>query len=289
VPFRVFGIAARPLPLPAEVVLFWNWLLVQSLTPAEVSPLLLLRSRFAVSTCTGCAVFRSAGCRRQRFKLPAASSRRASPSSRVLPSDTYPTATAAESSHGLPLPSAHQESEVHFSRAKPARYVPPSGFGYPLGGLLPRIPCRFCFTPAALMGFTLRRCPLPTGIHGLSTAKNPLTVGSAVFPPPKRQTGPTSLGFWVHTCQDCLATVRGFNPTTAGASLGFCPSRGYLRRPCPGLLQGSSYVLDPPWRLPAGLAHTLESHSVFAPPRPTDTEVPTGRNAPSGVPAPARS
>jgi hypothetical protein len=222
-PFRVFSIAARPPPSPAEIVLFWNWPLVQSMTPAEVSPLLLLRSRFAVSTCPGCAVFRSPGCRRRLFRLPAASSRRVLPSSRVLPSNTYPAATAAESSHGLLLPTAHQAFEVHFSRAKPARYVPSSGFGYPLDGLLPRIPCRFCFTPAALLGFTLRRFPLPAGIRDLSVGKNPRTVSSAVFPPPKRQTGPTSLGYWVHTCWDCLASVRGFSPTATGASLGFLP------------------------------------------------------------------
>jgi hypothetical protein len=56
-PFRVFGIAAQPWALPPRIVLFWNRLLVQSVNPAEVSPLLLLRSRFAVSSCTGCAVF----------------------------------------------------------------------------------------------------------------------------------------------------------------------------------------------------------------------------------------
>jgi len=38
-------------------------------------------------------------------------------------------------------------------RALPARYVPPSGFGYPPGGLRPSRPCRFCFAPAALLGF----------------------------------------------------------------------------------------------------------------------------------------
>jgi len=162
------------------------------------------------------------------------------------------------------------------SRAKPARYVPPPGFGYPLDGLLPRIPCRFCFTPAALLGFTLRRFPLPTSIHGLSAGKNPRTVGSAVSPPPKRQTGPTNLGFWVHTCQDCLAATRGFSPTAAGASLGFCPSRAYLRRPRPGLLQDSSHVLHQPWRSLAEPARTSEYQSASALPHPTCTGVPTG-------------
>jgi len=174
-------------------------------------------------------------------------------------------------------------------RAKPARYVPPPGFGYPLGGLLPRIPCQFCFTPAALLGFTLRRFPLPTGIRSLSTGKNPRTVGSAVFPPPKRQTGPTSLGFWVQTCWDCLAAMRGFSPTATGASLGFCPSRAYLRRPCPRLLQDSSRVLHQPWRLLAGPAHTSEYQSALALLRPTCAEALTGRSNPYGVFAPARS
>jgi hypothetical protein len=34
-----------------------------------------------------------------------------------------------------------------------SRYVPPSGFGYPLDGLLLPSPCRVCFTPTALLGF----------------------------------------------------------------------------------------------------------------------------------------
>jgi hypothetical protein len=122
-PFRVFGIAARPQPSPPEVVLFWNWSLVQSMTPAEVSLLLVLRSRFAVSTCLGCAVF-----------LPRAAADdclgyRPRPlvelhlSSRVLPSNTYSAAATAKSSHGLPLPSALEEFEVHCARAsQPASF-----------------------------------------------------------------------------------------------------------------------------------------------------------------------
>jgi hypothetical protein len=288
-PFRVFGAAARPSPSPTRVVLFWNRPLVQSFRPAEVSPLLLLRSRYAVGTLPRLCGLPAADCCRRLFRLPAASSRRTSPSFRVLPSNTYPAIATTESSHGLLVPSAHQESEVHSSRANPARYVPPSGFGCPLDGLLPRIPCQFCFTPAALLGFTLRRFPLPASIRGLSTGKNPHTVGSAVFPPPKRQTGPTSLGFWVQTHQDCLATARGFSPTATGASLGFCPSRACLRRPCPGLLPDSSHVLRPPWRLLTEPAHTSEYRSAFAPPRPTDTEAPACRSDPYGVSAPARS
>jgi hypothetical protein len=64
----------------------------------------------------------------------------------------------------------------------PTRHVPPSGFDYPLDGLLPLIPCRFSFTPAALMGFTLRRFRLPEGIRGVTTRKNPHTVWPSGIP-----------------------------------------------------------------------------------------------------------
>jgi hypothetical protein len=39
-----------------------------------------------------------------------------------------------------------------------------AGFGYPLDALHPSTPRRFCFTPAALMGFTLRSFLLPKGL-----------------------------------------------------------------------------------------------------------------------------
>jgi hypothetical protein len=57
-----------------------------------------------------------------------------------------------------------------------ARYVPPSGFGYPLGGLLPPSPCRLFFTPAALLGFALRSFLLAEGTPCVSTRKSPHTV-----------------------------------------------------------------------------------------------------------------
>jgi hypothetical protein len=118
VPFRVFGAAARPSSSPTWVVLFWNRPLVQSIRPAEVSPLLLLRSRCAVGALPRLCGVPSAGCCRRLFRLPATSSRRASPSSRVLPSVTYPTAAAIRSSHGLWLPTALKELEVHLPRAQ---------------------------------------------------------------------------------------------------------------------------------------------------------------------------
>jgi hypothetical protein len=57
-----------------------------------------------------------------------------------------------------PYSTSGRAGPLNASRA--TRYVPPSGFGYPLGGLLPAEPCRACFIPAALLGFTLRSLPL---------------------------------------------------------------------------------------------------------------------------------
>jgi hypothetical protein len=131
---------------------------------------------------------------------------------------------------------------------KPARYGPPSGFGYPLGGLLPRIPCRFSFTPAALMGFTLRRFPLSRSLTGLSTGRNPHTVfPGSISAARRRQTGLTGRGSWVRTSRECLATTRSFNPATAGASHGVRPSRVCHESLEPGLLRASSHTLRGLW------------------------------------------
>jgi hypothetical protein len=288
-PFRVFGIAARPRSLPSEVVLFWNQLPVQSIWPTKVSPLLLLRSRFAVSTLPRLCGFPLIDCRRLPFKLTTASSPRAAPSYRVLPSNTYPTASAAESSHGLSFPSAHQEFEIHSLRVKPTRYVTPSGFGCPLGVLLPRIPRRFYFTPAALLGFTLRRYSVPRGFRSLSVRKNPPTVNPTVAPTPKRQTGPTDLGFWVQTSRGCHATSQRFRPRITDASLGFLPLQGSLAKILVGLLRRSSHVLSRSCQFLGGPTRTSEFQSIFTSHRPTNTGASTGQCNPHGVFAPARS
>jgi hypothetical protein len=89
---------------------------------------------------------------------------------------------SADPSLGLLFPSAHQGSKVHFSRAQPARYVPPSGFGHPLDGFLPSVPCRFFFTPAALLGFTLRSFLLSKGIRGVTTRMSPPAVSPIGIP-----------------------------------------------------------------------------------------------------------
>jgi hypothetical protein len=88
----------------------------------------------------------------------------------------------ASNSHGLPLPTAHTGPEDPLHAGTPARFGPPSGFGYPLDGLRPSGPRRFCFAPAALLGFALRSFLLSFGSRGITTRKDPLAVSPAGFP-----------------------------------------------------------------------------------------------------------
>ena len=128
------------------------------------------------------------------------------------------------SSHGLSFPSAHQGSAIHLTRVSHTRYVPPSGFGYPLDGLLPPSPGRFCFTPAALMGFTLRSFLLSEGIRSFPGGSTHLPFSPPVFPPPKQWAGPAARGSWALTLPRVPCGQTGFNSPTAGCSLGFLPS-----------------------------------------------------------------
>jgi len=136
-----------------------------------------------------------------------------------------------------------QGSAVHFTRALPARYVPPSGFGYPLGGLLPPSPGRFCFTPAALLGFALRSFLLPEGTHAFPRGRTHIPLYPSVIPPPKRWAGPTGRGFWALTLSEVPGGWTGINSPTTGCSHGLHPPRAFRPRPCPSLHPDSSHAL----------------------------------------------
>jgi len=133
------------------------------------------------------------------------------------------------SSLGLLFPTAHEESKVHSARALPTRYVPPSGFGHPLDGLLPSVPHRFCLTPAALMGFTLRSFLLPEGIRCVSATEGPTyrfahrytraTAPEGACVEPARWAAVPGLSPF----RESLAAEHGFNMPAAGGSLGVFP------------------------------------------------------------------
>jgi hypothetical protein len=63
--------------------------------------------------------------------------------------------------------------DPHAASLASARYVAPSGFGYPLGVLLSPSPCRLSFTPAALLGFALRSFLLTEGCQRVSAPVGP--------------------------------------------------------------------------------------------------------------------
>jgi hypothetical protein len=126
----------------------------------------------------------------------------------------------------------------------PARYVPPSGFGYPRDGFLPSSPCRFCFTPAALMGFTLRSVPPSKGTRSVSASDEPTYRFTRQCS--RRRSGRPAQrapvpGF--RPFRESLAPKRVFSSQNAGCSLGFRPSRVLHRRPWTAFLPPSSPAL----------------------------------------------
>jgi hypothetical protein len=173
------------------------------------------------------------------------------------------------------LPTAHQGSEVHFPRAFHTRYVPPSGFGYPLDGFLPPSPCRSCFIPTALLGFTLRSLHPPE-----SRRTFPLGRTHLPFLPPrssdaKHRLGPADRGSWALPFPEIPGVQRGFKALTAGYSPGFRPFQGTLSKALaeipPGLL---SRALRKHALAPALHRRLRVSIGLRLPPPSCDTGVP---------------
>jgi hypothetical protein len=168
------GVATRGLYSSDRLLAQSHWLLT-------VSSVLVGRSHFAVGRFLGCVVFPQEA-RPATFKSPVKYSlefrlRLESPEPNLA---GWPQ--PADSSLGLPLPTAHTRPEDPLLAGTPARFGPPSGFGDPLDGFRPSDPRRFCFAPAALLGFALRSFLLPNGIRGITTRIDPLAVSPAGFP-----------------------------------------------------------------------------------------------------------
>jgi hypothetical protein len=131
--------------------------------------------------------------------------------------------------------------KVHFTRVLPSRWVPPSGFDYPLDGLLPSNPCRFCFTPAALMGLPLRSFPRSQGIQGVAAPNEPTCRFSRhCSRRTRRRAGLTSRGFWALT----LTSVPSLSQRVSAAPGWLLPwvlsPSSYRRRALSGLLNRGS-------------------------------------------------
>jgi hypothetical protein len=138
----------------------------------------------------------------------------------------------------------------------PTRHVPPSGFGYPPGGLLPSVPCRFSFTPAALLGFTLRSVLLSKGIRGRYRPDGP-TYRFAYRCSRRRSDGPAQQASvpGLLPLRESLASGKGLVLRSPDAPLGFRPFRVLHRRPRPRFRPNSSLALcvtdrSPPHRRP---------------------------------------
>jgi hypothetical protein len=190
--------------------------------PAEVSPVLVRRSRCAVGRSLSSAVFP------RRARRPQLSDRTIPLFEFRSPPEYYP-ADPSQPNLAQPAPLMgfcslqHMlGSEVYLPRACLTRYVPPSGFDYPLGGLLPPSPRRFCFAPTALLGFTLRSFPLPQGIRCVSARKDPRTVSPAVATVAEttgRPGRPRFLGF--DPCRSPWRLDAGLAHQPLAAPLGF--------------------------------------------------------------------
>jgi hypothetical protein len=142
------------------------------------------------------------------------------------------------SSRGLRFPSARNKLGSPLGTGVAgARYVPPSGFGYPLGGLLLPSPCRLCFTPAALLGFALRSFLLSEGIRTFPGGWTHVPFSLPLFRPriASGQAGPADLGFWAFTLSRVPGDRRRVSTASAGCSLGLRPFRACGRKSCAGL------------------------------------------------------
>jgi len=103
--------------------------------------------------------------------------------------------------------------------------VPPSGFGYPRDGLLPSIPGRFCFTPAALVGFSCRSHS-SVGFPGRFRSDRPTYRFSCRCSRHYGRAGPASRGSWAFSPSEVPCSACGFSASAAGDSLGF-PFQGF--------------------------------------------------------------
>jgi len=173
----------RRLVSPRGIVLSWTSFRVQSFGSVAVSPAWVRRSRSTVGPCLSCAVFP------RRASADRGSSDPFHPlfafdgppeSSSVVPS--RPAGTGPLLSWALaPFSTCRGRRSTDCARAARTG-VPPSGFGDPPDGLLPSIPGRFSFTPAALVGFSCRSLAFRRSFRALPPGHAHLPFCPPIFP-----------------------------------------------------------------------------------------------------------
>jgi hypothetical protein len=256
-------LTARRRSLPSGAVLSWNSPLVQSLLSVEVSCLWVTRSRFAVGPCPGCTVFLRRGplivvqCNQLHplfeFRVP--------PESCSVNPSRPAAARPLLSWAFLPFSTCRHRRSTCCGCAAPTT-VPPSGFGYPLDGLLPSIPGRFSFTPPALLGFSLRSLP-SVGSSGCFHPNRPTYRCSRRCSRHYDRAGPAGRGSWAFFRRKFLSAGAVLMRSLEVTPLGFVPSRVLaqtLIRIPPDLLS-RAFPAGSQANRPGGAS---ESQSVFA-------------------------
>lgn len=137
------------------------------------------------------------------------------------------------SSHGIRFPTAQVRSEGPLVRSEfQPIFVPPSGFGYPLGDFLPSHPSESYFGLTALVGFTLRSTRHPCKVLQRLRRNEPTCRfrPQIIRRPLLSAYGPANRSSWVVTLAGRPdRNMRAYDPGQP-ASLGFS-FLGFSRSP----------------------------------------------------------
>jgi hypothetical protein len=125
--------------------------------------------------------------------------------------------------------------------------VPPSGFGYPLDGLLPSTPGRACFIPTALLGFIPSEpSPLERWLPRFHGDRTRVPLARRDFPRTSPRTGAPSPDFQALALPTSpWSARRGLTRDRLAAPLGFRPSRVVPPATAPGFPPGAPLTRFP--------------------------------------------